>query len=68
MYTTNPHERSASNGQASCLPSDHRAPTKRPPSELARQLLGGRSASDHRETAERGRLVAARWAISGVCL
>ncbi len=23
-YTTNPHERSASNGRASCLPSDHR--------------------------------------------
>ncbi len=43
-YTTNPHERSASNGPASCLPSDHRAPTERPRSKLARQLLGGHSA------------------------
>ncbi len=32
LYTTNPNERLASNGRASCLPS-----------ELARQLLGGRS-------------------------
>ncbi len=42
-YTTTPHERSASNGRASCLPSGHRAPTERPPSELARQSLGSRS-------------------------
>ncbi len=53
MYTTNPHERSASNGRASCLPSDHRAPTERPPSELTRQSLGGRSAI-------------ARWALVGI--
>ena len=41
-YTTNPHERSASNG--------HRAPAKRPPSDFARQVLGGCSPSARQTT------------------
>ena len=42
-YTTNPHERSANNGQGSCLPSARRATTERLPSEIARWLFGRRS-------------------------
>ncbi len=49
-YTTNPHERSASNGLASCLPSAKRATIERPLSKFARQALGGCLASAQQTT------------------
>ena len=53
MYTTNPHERSVSNGRASCLASAQRAATERLPSKIVRWPLAERSAI-------------ARWALVGI--
>ncbi len=46
MYTTNPHERLASNGRARCLPSAHRAFSLGGRSVGARWPLAERSADD----------------------
>ncbi len=43
VYTTNPHERLASNGRASCLPSARRATTEQPSSACRAKSLSGRS-------------------------
>ncbi len=64
-YTPNPHERSTSNGRPSCLPSAHRAATKRLPSEIAWLPLGRRSVVAHRTLGRQlaWPLLAGRWDI-----
>ncbi len=50
FYTTYPHEHSTSSGQASCLPSARRAPTKQLPSAHQAISLGGRLSSARQTT------------------